>query len=153
MKTRPLCALGLAGLLAAGLGASALAQDATGYQADRHAMMEQVGQATRIMAGMARGEAPYEAGAALNGLRVYIAVATAWPHMFPAGTETGGDTRAAAAIWDDPAGFVAAADKFAADATAGLETAGTGLEAFQAAFGAAAANCRTCHEVYRTPDQ
>jgi cytochrome c556 len=153
MTKLPFAGLTLAALLATGLGATATAQDATGYQVDRHTMMEQVGQATRILAGMARGEAPYEAGAALNGMRVYLAVATAWPHMFPEGTETGNDTRAAAAIWDDPAGFVAAADKFAADAAAGIETAGTGLEAFQAAFGTVAQNCRSCHEVYRTPDQ
>ena len=145
--------LSLAGIAVAALMVGTIttttAQDTTGYQVDRQTMMAQVGAATRILAGMARGEAPYEAGAATNGLRVYQAVSAAWPYMFPEGTETGNETEAAPAIWSDRDGFIAAANKFEADTAAALETAGDGLEAFQAAFGAAAANCRSCHEDYR----
>jgi cytochrome c556 len=153
MRKLPLVGISLAALLATGLAATATAQDSTGYQVDRHTMMEQVGEATRVLGGMARGDAPYEAGSAVNGMRVYLAVAAAWPHMFPEGTETGNDTRAAPAIWEDPEGFVAASEKFEADAAAAIETAGNGFDAFRAAFGSVAQNCRSCHEDYRTPDE
>lgn len=132
------------------LSTFAIAQDATGPQVDRHTMMEQVGETTGVLAAMARGEAEYDARAAVVGMRLFRAVGASIPYMFPEGTETGNDTRATAAIWTDMAGFVAAANKFEADATASIATAGTGLEAFQAAFGAVAQNCRACHEDYRT---
>lgn len=134
-----------------GLSGAAIAQDTTGPQVDRHTMMEQVGETTGVLAAMARGEADYDPRAAIVGMRLYRSVGAALPYMFPEGSETGNDTRAASAIWSDMAGFVAAANKFEADATANIATAGTGLEAFQAAFGAVAQNCRACHETYRTP--
>eukprot|EP00752_Nemacystus_decipiens_P019368 g17424.t1 len=144
--------LGVVAALAAGLGLSgmAVAMDSTGPQVDRDLMMEQVGEATGLLAAMARGEAEYDPRVAVLAMRTYVSVAAAFPYMFPEGTETGNDTRAAAAIWSDPDGFVAAANKFEADATAALATAGDGVEAFQAAFGAVAQNCRACHESYRT---
>lgn len=128
----------------------ATAQDATGPQVDRHTLMEQVGETTGVLAAMARGEADYDPRAAVVGMRLYRAVGAAFPYMFPEGSETGNETRAAAAIWSDREGFIAAANKLEADATAAIATAGTGLEAFQAAFGAVAQNCRACHETYRT---
>lgn len=137
-----------AAVVAGGVAKPASAQDGDDFQVDRQAMMGQVGATTRVLAGMARGEAPYEANAAVVGLRLYRAVGAAYPHMFPAGTETGAETEAGPAIWADNAGFIAASNKFEADAAAAVETAGNGLEAFQAAFGTVAQNCQACHEVY-----
>lgn len=150
MKRTLFAGFAIALIAGAGLSDLASAQDANIPQVDRHTMMEQVGETTGVLAAMVRGEADYDPRVAVVGMRLYRAAGASFPYMFPEGTETGNDTRAAAAIWTDMAGFVAAANKLEADATAAIATAGTGLEAFQAAFGAVAQNCQACHESYRT---
>lgn len=72
------------------------------------------------------------------------------PTLFPKGTETGGDTKALAEIWSDPAGFqkVAAglgeaATKLATDAKAG------DADLVAADTKALGEQCGTCHKTYR----
>jgi cytochrome c556 len=73
---------------------------------------------------------------------------SAFPFFFPDDSKTG-DTKAGPAIWEDRAGFEAAAAKLATDAKAAAEASKGGLDAFKAAFGAAAGNCKACHDEYR----
>jgi cytochrome c556 len=72
------------------------------------------------------------------------------PGVFPAGTETGEDTKALPTIWSDSAGFAksaaalgTAADKLTAAAKANDK------DAFAAAFKEAADACGACHKTYR----
>lgn len=148
---------GFAIALMAGVGLSSLAgvslataQDANVPQVDRHTMMEQVGATARVLSGMARGEAEYDANTAVTGMRLMRAVAASYPYLFPEGSQSGFDSRAAETIWSDNAGFVAAVQKFEDDAATGVEASALGLQDFQAAFGVVGQNCQACHETYRT---
>jgi cytochrome c556 len=81
-------------------------------------------------------------------MKIIAANMEQFPSLFPPGSETG-DTKASAKIWEDMAGFEAAAAKLVTDAKAAEAVAADGLDAFKTAFGAVGANCGGCHEAYR----
>ncbi|WP_052341130.1 c-type cytochrome [Salinarimonas rosea] len=126
--------------------ASALAQGEP--IAARQEIMKGVGNATRTGVQMIRGEAPFDLDTARETFAVYIDASERMPGLFPEGTETGGDTKAAPAIWEDKEGFDALFVEFGERAAAGLE-ATTDQASFQAALGTATQSCRTCHEQFR----
>jgi cytochrome c556 len=76
------------------------------------------------------------------------------PSLFPAGTETGRDTRAKPEIWSDRAGFERDAEALgtAAKALAVLAEANDG-KGFAAQFEVAAKACGDCHKAYRVKRQ
>ena len=117
--------------------------------ATRKAMMKNVGAATGAGAAMMKGEAEFNAVSAELILRTMNTAALGFGELFPKGSETGGETTAAPSIWEDAAGFKAALAKFQADTAAGIAAKPASLDAFKAAFGAAAANCGACHKAYR----
>lgn len=118
--------------------------------ADRSAIMKALGKAVGSVAPIAKGEAPFDAGAvaaafaAINTEAQKIDAAA----LFPEGSNTGEST-AAPKIWEDMAGFTAAMDKFKADTAAAAAANPADLAAFQAEFGKVTKNCGSCHEVYR----
>lgn len=134
-----------AGLVVGALGGSALADPVV----NRQAAMSHVGAAAKASGAMLKGEVDYDAAKALLALRIMNATALGFGSQFPEGSETGAETEAAPAIWSDRAGFDAAADKFIADTKAAIDAAPADLEAFKAAFGGVAANCKACHKDYR----
>lgn len=70
--------------------------------------------------------------------------------LFPAGTETGGNTKAKKEIWSDRAGFEKAAADFVAASTKLVDAAKSGDKAaFAAAFQAEGQACGGCHRPYR----
>ena len=115
----------------------------------RKAMMKNVGAATGVGGAMAKGEAEFNAITAALVLRTMNTAALGFGELFPDGSDSGGETTAAPAIWEDRAGFNAALAKFAADTGAGIAAKPADLDAFRAAFGAAASNCGACHKAYR----
>ena len=117
--------------------------------ATRKAMMQNVGAATGAGAAMVKGEAEFNAATAELVLRTMNTAALGIGELFPAGSETGGKSTASPKIWEDRAGFDTAMAKFAADTAAGIKAKPADLDAFKAAFGAAAANCGACHKAYR----
>lgn len=118
-------------------------------QVVRQEMMKKVGGAMGALSGIAKGEKPYDAEVVKASLTTMSEVAKAFPDQFPAGSETGHDTEAKAAIWEQMDDFKAKAAKLGEAADAAL----AGLPADQAAVGAALGaigpNCGGCHEVYR----
>jgi cytochrome c556 len=119
--------------------------------ADRKAIMkERGGIVGGQLAPIAKGEKPYDAAAVLAALQALDANAKKFDvdALFPAGSETG-DTKASPKIWEDMAGFKAAADKFAADVAAAVAANPQDAAAFQPLFGAIASNCGGCHQAYR----
>ena len=118
-------------------------------QVVRQDMMKKVGGAMGALAGIAKGEKPYDAEVVKASLTTMSEVAKAFPDQFPAGSETGHETEASPKIWEAMDDFKARSLKFGADAEAVLAS----LPADQAAVGAAlrtiGANCSGCHEVYR----
>ena len=125
---------------------SAAAQAAGDAAAERQALMKQNGAATRVLAGMVKGQTPFDANAAQVAFRVLNAAALGFGYMFPDGSQTGAETEAAPTIWSDRAGFDAAVAKYVADTSVTI----TDLDSLKAAFGKAASNCGSCHQAYRT---
>lgn len=120
---------------------------------DRQAIMKNVGAATGAAAAMVKGEAEFNLAAAQFSLRTMNNAALAIGYLFPVGSETGNETRALPKIWEDKAGFQAVADKLATDTGAAAIASVTDLDTFKVAFGAATANCNTCHNTYRAKKQ
>ena len=144
MKFRTMAAAAV--LAAIGAGAVIAADEP---QVVRQDMMKKVGGAMGALAGIAKGEKPYDAEVVKASLTTMSEVAKAFPDQFPAGSETGHETEASPKIWEAMDDFKARSLKFGADAEAVLAS----LPADQAAVGAAlrtiGANCSGCHEVYR----
>ncbi len=72
------------------------------------------------------------------------------PARFPAGTESGGETKALPTIWSDPVGFSGASAETVAKLQA-LRTAAASGDgaAFEAAWKAVGPTCGACHRTYR----
>ena len=144
MKFRTLAAA--AALAVIGAGAVVAADEP---QVVRQEMMKKVGGAMGALAGIAKGEKPYDAEVVKASLTTMSEVAKSFPDQFPVGSETGHDTEVKAEIWAKMDDFKAKAAKLGADA----DTVLAGLPADQAAVGAALGtlgpNCGGCHEVYR----
>lgn len=116
--------------------------------AARKAVMKEVGAATRAGAAIAKGEAPFDEAKVREILATYAYAGAKMPGLYPAGTETGGETSAAPKIWENRADFnakLAAWSEHAAKSLVEVED----LAGFRNAFAAATQSCGTCHEVYR----
>ncbi len=115
----------------------------------RQTIMKSVGAAAKVSGEMAKGEIPFHPDVAASALATFAAAGKSFHNFFPEGSESGGDTEAKATIWEDREGFVAVNDKFAAAAVSAIAAEPADLEAFKAAFGSVAENCKACHEEYR----
>lgn len=138
----------LAAAAFAALTIAAYAQDKA-PQVERWELMDAIGKEVKTMGGMAKREIPYDAATVENGLDVVIANGTKFPTLFPEGSETGHDTRALPAIWDNKADFDAKAAAMVEAAEAAKAAAPNGLEAFTAEFRNLGQSCRACHTDYR----
>lgn len=147
LRTLPLAAA----LSAAALSVAPAAEDPI---LARQKLMKANGATAAVGAAMLKGEKPFDPVAAIAVLRTANAVATTFGDYFPAGSETGGETRASPKIWQDMEGFNAKLAEFRKDTEAAVadlpsEPAMYGPEEFKAAFAAVAENCKSCHEAYR----
>ncbi|MEZ5790550.1 MAG: cytochrome c [Nitratireductor sp.] len=117
---------------------------------DRKAMMkEKVGASMGVLAKMAKGEMDYDTAAAVAAFQTMNDVTKTFGDLFPAGSETGGDTTASPKIWEDMDGFKAKLAKFGEDTAAAVAAAPADKDAFMPVFGQVAGNCKACHEMYR----
>lgn len=118
-------------------------------QAVRQDEMKKVGGAMGTLGGIAKGEKPYDAEAVKAALTTLAEVGKTFPDHFPAGSETGMDSEAAPAIWQNMDDFKAKSAKLTAAAEAQLAA----LPADQAGVGAAmqaiGGTCGDCHQTYR----
>lgn len=117
--------------------------------ADRQKLMKGIADATKVSAEMVQGKTPWDAATAKGAMATIAANAEMFPSLFPAGTETGGNTEASPRIWEAKSEFEAISAKLASTAQAAGAAADGGLDAFKPAFGAMAANCKACHQDYR----
>ena len=141
-----------AGLIGLMLSSTVVAQDAVDPIEERQDRMEAVGDAAEAGGEMAKGESPFDAQVAAEVFSTMNESITGFADLFPEGSETGGETRAAPATFERPDEFRERADEFEADTAAALEAAPQTLEAFQAAFRDVSQNCRACHEDFRLPE-
>jgi len=137
----------LAAAVALAVGSAAVvAQDAI---AERKAAMKSVGGAMGTLVRFARGQAEYDAAAALAAFTTMNEVAGRYGDLFPEGTETGGDTKASPAIWSDRAGFDAEVAKFQVNTASAIDAAPADVDAFRAVFGPVGQSCGSCHEKFQ----
>jgi cytochrome c556 len=115
---------------------------------ERQNLMKGFGAAARTGTQMSRGEIPFDAAKAKEVFVTFETGAKRIPTLFPENTKTGGDTAAAPKIWEDMAGFQAAAAKLGADSQKAAASVND-LETFKATFGAVTKDCGACHDTYR----
>ncbi len=138
-------------LLMAAIAPFAVAEDDPRHE--RHELMEDTRDAAKPLGKMLRGEAEYDAEVVQASLETFIAVADEFGGLFPPGTETGMDTEAAPAIWEDREGF----DQALADWRAAVETASASIpgsvEEAKPVLGPIFNACKNCHDTYRIEDE
>ncbi|MCP4385878.1 MAG: cytochrome c [Hyphomicrobiales bacterium] len=115
----------------------------------RQQIMKANGAAAGVAVGMLKSEIPFDATVAAAAAGSIAGSNAIFFELFPAGTETGANTKALETIWSDPEGFKAASLKTVDAANAAAAAAAEGPEAFGAAFQALGAACGACHETYR----
>lgn len=144
MKFRTLAAA--AALAVIGAGAVVAADEP---QVVRQEIMKKVGGAMGALAGIAKGEKPYDADVVKASLTTMSEAAKSFPDQFPAGSEAGSETEASPKIWEAMDDFKAKAAKLGADADTVLASLPADQAAVGAALGTIGPNCAGCHEVYR----
>ena len=117
--------------------------------ADRQEKMKTVGKSMGIVGKMAKGETDFDSAAALAAFVAMKDAAVGFEKLFPAGTETGGETEAAPKLFEDRAGFEEKNTEFAATLEKVAAAAPADLTALQASVGALGKNCGACHKAYR----
>jgi cytochrome c556 len=134
-----------AAVLCLGWAAIAVAQD--NPIAKREQMMKQIGGSMASLAGIAKGEKPYDADVVRTALTTIGTDIKAFPDQFPEGSEI--NSAAAPAIWDNNADFRAKAAKLEGDATTILASMPADQAGVQKAVQTLGANCGACHQTYR----
>lgn len=140
-------------LLSAAIAVTTLAVAQDDPRVVRHELMEAVGDAAQPVGRMLRGDDPFDASVVAESLQVMVDASTRVGDLFPAGSESGEDTRAAPAIWEDRAGFDEAVAAFAAAAEAAATANPGSLEEAQPVLGPVFNSCRNCHETYRLEEE
>lgn len=144
MRMQTVVTLMLAGIV---LTAS-LALAADDPVAQRRKLMQDNGRIENKINNLVLGK--YLPGQAINLMQKLQANMTTFVELFPAGSETGGGTRALPAIWTDGAAFTALAQDFIDKAKAAEAAATQGQDAFNAAWQNVAPLCTSCHTAYRS---
>ena len=99
---------------------------------------------------MAQGKVPFNAAVAQENADTVAMLAKLPWAAFGEGTDMVPETKAKAAIWDQPAKFKEAADKLQKEAENLRVATKTGnLEAVKKAFSATAGTCKACHDQFK----
>ena len=119
----------------------------------RHEHFKQQGGAFKAINDELKKDAPSMAVITPAAVKVKASAADL-PNWFPKGSgpESKLETDAKPEVWNDAAGFQAAAKKFQAESTklAAVATAGD-LDAVKAQAKATGGACKNCHDTYRVP--
>ncbi|MBE7158625.1 MAG: cytochrome c [Rhodospirillales bacterium] len=106
------------------------------------------GSATKPIAAMLKGEAPYDPAAVKTALTTYAEGARKLPDLFPDDSKKGHDTEALPAIWDNKQDFNPRFAKLA-EASEAAMTAITDEASFKATMPKVLGQCGGCHKQYR----
>ena len=144
--------LSLAALMCTALATAAIAAAHTDAIKARQQHMKDMGAQMKVLGEMAQDKVPYDAAAA-SAAAATLAEITAMDQSgyWVEGSDinSGAETKALPAIWENMADFEA---KTAALNTAAMNlagVAGNGLDALKAGFGPVGAACGDCHQTYR----
>jgi cytochrome c556 len=114
----------------------------------RQAFMKRSAEMAKAGSAMIKGDTPFDLAKAKEILAVFAEDAAAMPNLFPDCSKTGDHTTAAPAIWDKPADFKAAQDKFSADVKAAQDNL-KDLDSLKASFQSVGKDCGGCHQTFR----
>lgn len=120
---------------------------------ERHELMEDVRDAAKPVGQMLKGDLDFDADVVMASLETWHAASLAFGDLFPEGTETGMNTEAAPAIWEDRAGFDAALLKWREAIEAAKAAAPTTLDEGRPVLGPVFKTCKGCHDTYRIEDE
>ncbi len=120
---------------------------------ERHELMEDVRDGAKPIGEMLRGEADYDAEVVAASLQTFLEVSGVFGDLFPPGTETGMDTEAAPAIWEDREGFNQALADWRSAVEAAQAANPTSLEDAKPVLGPIFNACKNCHDSYRIEDE
>jgi cytochrome c556 len=146
-KTLALSSFALAGAVAL---AYAQAPDAVAAFNARHEAMEGVNEAMKPLGAIAKKQAPFDAAVVKKNATVIEQKLGEASKHFTAGSEKVGKTRAKADIWTSREDF----DRLMGEArTAAAALAKVSDEAaFRPALGTLGTACKSCHDMYRAPE-
>lgn len=138
-------------LMSFAFAATALADDDPRHQ--RHELMEGVRDAAKPIGKMLKGEQSYDAEVVMASLQTFRDAGAVFGDLFPEGSDTGEDTEAAPAIWEDRAGFDAALVKWREATDAAIAASPATLEAAKPVVSPVFQACKGCHDTYRIEDE
>jgi len=115
----------------------------------RQQLMEETRDAAKVIGGMLKGQAPFDAAAAMSAFEVWQNTAAKAGDLFPEGSDTGHDTEATQFIWTDRDGFNQAMEDFATRVDAAIAAGPESLDALKVVAGPVFQACKGCHEGYR----
>lgn len=123
--------------------------------AERKEIMKNMGKSIGAMAPMMKGEQEFDAAIVMNALKALQDNAEKFDPdtLFPAGTETGGETEALITIWEQNDDFKAKANKFREDTAAAVAANPQNIDELRPVFQQVASNCGACHETFRLKDK
>lgn len=114
----------------------------------READMKKIGGATAQLAGIAKGEKPYDAAVVKASLTTINTTIKEFPTLFPAG-KPDEDGHASPKIWENMAGFKAHADELASVSDKLLANLPADQKAVGGALGEIGKVCSACHQDFR----
>ena len=115
---------------------------------DRKDLYKEWGDNTKPLGEMLKGKEKFDLAVVEKALAAYEKNIKLLPDLFPPGSETGGETEALPAIWQDKAKFNDHFTKMTADVAA-AKAAITDEATFKKNFPSVVANCKGCHDDYR----
>jgi cytochrome c556 len=136
-------------LLAAAIAAASFAMAGDDPRHERHELMEGVGDAAKPVGMMLKGDAAFDAEVLKASLETFLDASNRFGGLFPPGSETGEDTRAAAAIWEDRDGFEQALGELHDAVEAAIAANPGSLEEAKPVVGPIFNACKNCHDGYR----
>ena len=116
--------------------------------AQRKAILKDIGDATKPIAAMLKGEAAYDNAVVQKSLATIAGGSQKLPALFPDNSKTGGDTAALPKIWDEKAKF----DDLFVKLTAAASAAQGSIKdeaSFKTNIRSVLGSCKSCHDDYR----
>lgn len=120
---------------------------------ERHELMEGVRDAAKPVGKMLNGESEYDAEVVMTSLATFADAGKVFGDLFPEGTETGGGTEAAPAIWEDRAGFEEALAEWREATDAAIAAKPATLDEAKPVLGKVFGSCKNCHDTYRIEEE
>jgi cytochrome c556 len=114
----------------------------------RKEIMKGIGNATKPIIAITKGEAPFDSAKVEAALATYAEGAAKLPSLFPDNSKTGEETESLPHIWEDKAKFEGLYKKLADDATAAKGKI-TDLASLKATFPKILGTCKSCHDEFR----